>query len=212
MFPSYFADQPTVTYAKLKYVAVESMPNIGLGSIAVRQWRANDLYDPDAAAGGHQPHGFDQIMAKYNHFTVIHSTITVEINNCAEYKSAVVNIHNSNEPGEVAAAYAAGGLNALDEMLDHSRNLNTAIEGAPAALHSISRSFDARKAFNKDIPSLCGDTNYSGNAAASPAEQSYYEIVAYSPTGLAVNFASSAIRYTIVYYAIFTEPKMLNGS
>jgi hypothetical protein len=207
MFPPYFADQPTTKYAKLKYTAIETLPNIALGAITVRQWRANDLFDPDYAVGGHQPYGFDQIMAQYNHFTVIHSVLELELMDIAEYKNAYYQINLCDAAGESAAAFAAGGVAAVDEMPRRSPTISVAIDGAHARQHSVALHFDSRLQFRKDIPSLIGNTAYSGTATTSPVEDAYFEVVGYSPFGLAVTYATSAARYTITYWAVFTEPR-----
>lgn len=37
---------------------------------AIRNFRANGMFDPDATGIGHQPRGFDQLMALYDHYIV----------------------------------------------------------------------------------------------------------------------------------------------
>jgi len=207
-FPSYFADQPPVKYAKLKYTTIETIANIGAGAITVRQFRANDLYDPDYAVGGHQPYGFDQLIAQYHHFTVIHSALTFEIMDVNEYKSAFYQIHLSDAAGEVAAAFAAGSYAAIDEMPLHSTTIAAAIDGAHSASRSVTYHFDARVQFRKDIPSLVGNTAYSGSSSASPVEDAYFEVVGFAPAQNAVTYAFSGARYTITYWAVFSEPKL----
>jgi len=191
---------------------MEALPDLPVGGITVRQWRANDLYDPDYAAGGHQPYGFDQIMSQYLHFTVIHSRLDVELMATIEYRAAHYNIILSDAAGEAAAAFAAGGYGALSEMPRRSQGISAAIDGPHASVRTISYQFDACKQFHKDIPSLCGNTPYSGTAAASPTEDAYYEVVGYNPTGLATDFTNSSVRYTLTYWVVFSEPKWFSTS
>ncbi len=40
-------------------------------------YRANSIFDPAVAVGGHQPRGFDQFMALYTEWVVLSSTISV---------------------------------------------------------------------------------------------------------------------------------------
>jgi len=40
-------------------------------------WRANGIFDPQVSLGGHQPLGFDQLMAIYDHWVVKSSRIKV---------------------------------------------------------------------------------------------------------------------------------------
>lgn len=79
LFPKYFADTPPRKYCKLRYVVTESITGPAVGAIVVRQYRANGMYDPEVAVGGHQPFGFDQLMGQYHHFTVIKSKCTLEL-------------------------------------------------------------------------------------------------------------------------------------
>jgi len=43
-------------------------------------WSMNGLFDPEIPIGGHQPMGFDQAMAFYDHYTVVRSSVTVTFN------------------------------------------------------------------------------------------------------------------------------------
>lgn len=63
--------QNTHRYACTYDLALDALGN---GQIAMR---ANGMFDPEVALGGHQPYYFDQIGALYNHFTVIKSKMTV---------------------------------------------------------------------------------------------------------------------------------------
>lgn len=50
--------------------------NPALAGFASYVFCANGVYDPNITGVGHQPRGFDQLMALYDHFVVIHSKIT----------------------------------------------------------------------------------------------------------------------------------------
>jgi len=47
------------------------------GALGFAYFRANGMYDPNVAIGGHQPYGFDQWCAMYRRFCVHSSTIDV---------------------------------------------------------------------------------------------------------------------------------------
>jgi hypothetical protein len=49
----------------------------GTGTCGVHVFSANGLYDPDISGAGHQPRGFDQLMAMYDHYVVVSSAIRV---------------------------------------------------------------------------------------------------------------------------------------
>lgn len=65
----------------------------GTGGVpAVRVFTANGVYDPDTALGGHQPRGFDQLMATWDHCVVTKSVIKVYADNNAEASAVLVGV------------------------------------------------------------------------------------------------------------------------
>lgn len=69
---------PNKYRAKLKYVMYGSMdPAAGLYSEQV--FNAVSLNDPDFTGAGHQPRGYDQIMAMYSVYQVMAASIIVEV-------------------------------------------------------------------------------------------------------------------------------------
>lgn len=61
-----------------RYFVKNQTINPALGGLCdVRVYRANGMYDPEVAVGGHQPRGFDQIGSFYNRYLVIKAQITV---------------------------------------------------------------------------------------------------------------------------------------
>ncbi len=55
-------------------------PGINTGDKVIN---ANSLYDPDAAIGGHQPTGFDQLMGLYKYYRVMSAQFKVSAINMA---------------------------------------------------------------------------------------------------------------------------------
>jgi len=68
---------PAQRVANLRYCTAIEL-NGAAGAIAKHFFRANSLFDPDLTGGGHQPYGFDQLAAIYNHYEVQRAFITVE--------------------------------------------------------------------------------------------------------------------------------------
>jgi hypothetical protein len=64
--------------AKLRYASRFSL-NPGAGTLAVHVFSANGTYDPDITGVGHQPKGWDQLIALYDHFVVTHARIRVDL-------------------------------------------------------------------------------------------------------------------------------------
>jgi len=208
-YPSYFADLPPVRYAKLQYTDISHAPDVAVGALDIRAWRANDVYDPDYKVGGHQPFGFDQLIARYQHFTVERSQISVDVMNTGEYKNAAWVIHLASAAGESAAAYAAGGIAGLVEQPRTSTSIMCGIMGNQARQRSINFSFSAPFFFRKTLQTMIGSTNYSGSDSASPTEDAFFEVSCYSPSNLALAFDYTAIRTTLTYWVVFSEPRYM---
>lgn len=71
---------PTKYTTKLVY-SEEIAINAGAGTTGQYVFSMNGMWDPDISGVGHQPRGFDQLLAMYDHFVVIGSKITVTVDN-----------------------------------------------------------------------------------------------------------------------------------
>jgi len=178
----------------------------------VHEFRANDLYDPDYAIGGHQPAGFDQLMAQYYHFTVLHSHIAVELLDTIENINTPLTLFVEEAAGQLAATYAAGGANGLMEITPRSQSMLLTNCNYLASSRTISQSLDMSKVFHKTPASMIGDTPYSGDVGHSPVEDVYFALAYFHPKGTAVNYSDASVRITLTYYAVFSEPRQLVGS
>ena len=66
---------PDRTLIKMRYVS-DIVLNPAAGSTASYVYSCNGMYDPDITSTGHQPMGFDQWMAFYQHYTVLGSKLS----------------------------------------------------------------------------------------------------------------------------------------
>jgi len=211
-FPTSFADQPTYKLAKLEYTDVEALPNIGVGALYQREFRANDLYDPDFAVGGHQPYGFDQLMAQYYHFTVLYSKCTIEITDNNDCRNSKYHIWVCGAPGQLAATYAASGVAGLLEQRPHTPPITVSGNGSSLRDASTSITLDIGRQFRKTHANLVGDSRFQGDISTSPTEDVFFAIGGYHPAGTATTYTDAQIRFTITYWAVFTEPKHMATS
>jgi len=211
-WPRYFADQPYRKFAKLRYVIHENLAGPTVGAINVKQYRANSLYDPEYAVGGHQPMGFDQLMAQYNHYTVLKSTFQVEALNSIYYNNVVAIATLSAEAGAVAATFASGGANALREMPIIAKDLVMQIGHYQEGARSTTLYFNTSKFFGKSQSSIIGDARFQGEANTDPPEDAIFSIALYSPTGVAEQDHNFPFKICIDFWAVFTEPKWFTTS
>jgi len=207
-FPAYFGDLPTKKFVRLKYVS-NTVLGAAMGAVGVHQYRANGMYDPDYTGAGHQPYGFDQLMAKYNHFTVLKCKCHLKITSVVAQDS-VYGICLTDTNGQVAAAYAMNGYETVMEMPFRSKTLLHSIPTDVEASRSCALWFDAAKFFGKSQSQIAGERDYRGTVAADPNELAYFEVFCLSPGGIEVN--DKACQIELDYFAVFTEPKQFTSS
>jgi len=210
-WPRSFGDQPSRKYAKLKYSCMAYSDGIGAAAIKAFEYRANGMYDPEVAVGGHQPYGFDQLMAQYFHFTVLRSTCTAEVQSCTTNSDQIWMLATYNASGTLASAFASGGSNAIHELPIVSKTLILTSGEYRGPRRSTYTSFNASATFGKTNSNLIGDARFQGSDSADPTEDAYFGLVGYDPSGSA-NASDVYFKVTIVYYGVFTEPRFFTTS
>lgn len=176
-------------------------------------YRANDMYDPDSSGTGHQPLGFDQYMAFYNHFTVVGSKIKVTpVNDSQSTSNNTITgggwgIALLSTAGEVTSYSSATQLIEGKQMRSGWR------QGAQSAYSNLADqkplhyNFSMKREFGKfDI----NDAQFKGTTSGSPTELSFYGVW-YSGWGANT---PAIVRFIveISYIAILTEPKFIAQS
>lgn len=209
-FPMYFGDQPSRKFARLKYVTNFATSGASSGNIELHEFRANGMYDVEVSLGGHQPYGFDQLMDMYSYFTVLSSRITFE---------SMANDTNLNlqwrmfcytELGTPNSALTSGGLNALMELPLQSQGVAVLAGEHQEKNRTVSLSAYIPRFAGKKPSDLVGDHDWQGTKTNDPSKVIYFGLVGFMP-GLAAAPAS-AVKVTIEYNAVFTEPKFFISS
>lgn len=193
---------PYTTVAKLRYCTVKE---VSFGDVAIStdyMFSANGCYDPDVSGAGHQPRGFDQFMAMYDHYTVIGSKIRVTATNTSDVLAstpicvALVQTDNNS---------SLGGLTWEDimERGDISKATLGHPEGDNSVVH-VSRGFATKKFFHRGI----NDDTLRGSNIANPSEGAFFHIVPAIASVLGVgNARHVTLQITVDYIVKFTEPK-----
>lgn len=172
------------------------------GALAVLNFRANSMFDPDQTFLGHQPMYFDQMSALYNHWVVIGSKITITMSQMGSGATdrfpSVVGIYLNDDtvtPGNTVA------------ILENSFTRRSAFTMNAGDTKTITCKYSAKKVFGG---SILGNPNLQGTATTNPAEESFFTLFMDSTSGVTtVNF-QYVVR--IDYIAIWTELKDLNLS
>jgi len=136
-------------------VVHESVNGPGVGNIAVREYRINSKFDPEATLGGHQPAGFDELMEKYEKFTVLKCHVEIENMSNIGVRALFLCIIREQQPGDVAGQYASGdGLNGIMERDGVSETLSLCLSDMQAGKRKAHMWFDMSKFTGKTYRGL----------------------------------------------------------
>lgn len=189
---------PHSVFTTLKYVQSGTLnPGVG-GTNAVQVFRCNGMYDPDYTGAGHQPRGFDEWMAIYDHYYVKRAKIVVEF-------------HNGDGSLEVMCGVAVRDdfptetdPNDYHEQDSHGRML-----GRVGSSHNhtiMTRYYN----FSKQNYTKYTDDENKGTATANPTEMGYFHLWCGQPWG--GDSSNTYYTATIYYSALFTELKDMTQS
>lgn len=184
---------PTKLLVKLKYYDFISI-NPGAGVFGNYVFSANGMYDPNITGSGHQPRGFDQLMAMYDHYVVIKSAISVvthQLSTTPGGSRTVLTLQDN------ASLYGSDN----DIMEWKNRKFVTMATGSkPGVLrHKFNNKFLGR---SKPL----SDSQLKGSNAANPVEQAYYHVYWYNPKAT-VNPGDTNFSINISFTAVLIEPK-----
>ncbi len=194
-----FATRQRVTQRYCEYVSI----NPALGVIADYVFSANGIYDPNVSGTGHQPMGFDQWMALYDHYHVVSSEIKITF-----------------VPADVTAANAAGfcGVSLRDTsasltgsdvtlMLENVVLGNMDYKQLPLAYDRgtvVHGKYSAQRFHG--VTDLLASSILRGDASNNPSEQAFYHVWL-GPVSGGLDLGATVVTVEITYEVIYTEPK-----
>lgn len=191
-----------------KYVTRYNTNVFGSGVTNI-QMRANDLFDPEVALGGHQPLYFDQMTPLYNHFTVIGARVKWTISrtgggNGQQVLYIVPWINDDSATSITDIATLAEQTNARIRTLEPGGG--NSVTGNNRSI--VSQKFSAKKFFGNFTVT---QAQYKGNASSSPSEQAVFQL-SMSTNGLAAENVNVDVLVEVSYIAVWTEPREIGGS
>jgi len=195
------ATGPQTLVRKLRYSTQTNVNPGAAGSAANVFIRANGLFDPEVAVGGHQPLGFDQYMEMYDHYKVLGSKITVQF-------LAVGSDTGSQSICSISLDDDATANTNIDNMIEQGLSTWRVQQhsGAQAKPVVLTKTFSLKKYFRnrKSAESI------TGSKFADPTEQAFYNI---SVAGLdATDPNLTKMLITVDYIVSFSERKTLISS
>lgn len=199
---------PAYKVARLKYVTQFSI-NPPTAGVTVHEFSANGMFDPDITGTGHQPKGFDEWMAIYDHYTVIGSRIRV---------TPTVSDGTVSEAGCFWGIYLGDTTGVISGQDSNSimeskngqvwGNTGTFSAFGSKTHRSLKKNFSAKKFFRK--MQVVGSQGYRGTSGTNPTENAVF-IVWTGP--IAGNDAAvQDFVAEIEYIAVFTERRVMSQS
>lgn len=154
----------------------------------------NALYDPDITGVGHQPRGFDQIMALYDHYQVTSSKITVHF-------YSTISTSGSEQVCFILPTDGAGAATTQSDVLEH--------DGAKLSLVGLENTGALRTKITHECTTKeqISTLDYSiirGNDSSNPSELWYWHI---GSIGNGSTTLTLVAFVRIEYQCMFTEPK-----
>jgi len=164
-----------------------------------RVYRANDLFDPDYTGTGHQPRGFDQLMAFYNHFVVTSSKITVTCHVAVDDDPVNLGIGLFDDATWTPASIV---------WPENPRMKTVMLNGRGGTVPKLTNRFNLQKFFGVTSPLQA--TQFQGQAGSGPTELAYYHIVMETLPQATVKAYRYQVR--IDYDVVLLGPKTVPNS
>lgn len=189
---------------KLRYCESISI-DPGAGVLGSYTYSANGLYDPNISGTGHQPYGFDQLMALYNKYTVLGSKIQIRLLNVGasspnSWFSVKLCDSTTLNTGDTQYALEQPGW-----------GKKYYIQNASQAVPYAVRTFSAKRFFKQSRAVIRGDDTLSGTSSTNPNEGAFF-IICFGPLISGENLAAFTVQVQVDYIARFTAPRELTPS
>ncbi len=189
--------------ASLRYNTFITVNPLAGGAVNEHFFTANGLFDPDISGTGHQPLGFDQLMAIYDHFVVIGARISCWVTSIDTTYPQLVSLSVNDD---------TTGFTSITNVIENGtckwRLFNPITAGAASAPKLMTYNVNPNKFLSRSKP--MADPQLKGSVSGNPQEQCYF-VIACQPT-TSVDSAGIQVAVTIDYKAIFFEPVDLSQS
>jgi hypothetical protein len=191
-----FTPLPYRLKAHLKYVTFATLA--GGVTPGVNVYSANGCYDPDITGIGHQPRGFDQLIALYDHYVVTKSRIKIEVLPSSSGAKCVtgVQLQSSSTSQSDYIDYAE------QARCDFGLTPFFVTSGGVPEPKTHAMSFDAHEFMG--IPDPITSGKLQGSVSANPSDQAFFHIFAQNIDG---STSSTVVALVSIEYDVtFIEP------
>lgn len=196
--PAYAPDQQRV---KLRYACEYELTG---SATEVIYFGGNNLYDPEYATGGGQPHGFDQLATMYDRYKVHASSIRIRV------------IPNPAETADIGGSMLWASIHPSRGSVDATSTPST-IAGLPNAKTILTKSTHAgspttltnfmrsNKIYGSKETLEAGSSSTSSSSVGQP----WFWNVAFSRADKSVADLKAFVVVELTYYATFHQRKLL---
>lgn len=191
---------------KLRYSEQVTIDPV-VSSVGSYTFSANGLYDPNISGTGHQPYGFDQLMALYNQYVVMGARIRIF---CVTSGSTAYNnpIAIGVKLSDSSSLTTGVPYELFEQPGLRMKMINNNSVGTPA----VSCNFSARKFFRiKSKSQMMVADEFHGSSTSNPTNSAFF-IVNYSPLVNGTDLPSTTFQIVIDYVATFMGPRELSSS
>jgi len=188
---------------KLVYYDYQIRRQGAAGVITNYFFSANGCYDPNITGTGHQPLGFDELIAYYEQYTVIQSTAQARfVNNSGNF----VNVGIGLTPDTTAASVPSNVENGL-MVFEAIDGFGTSQSSGGERTCELTLGCDVPSYFGrKTQQELLNDTTLAGTSGANPGEQVYYNIMTWDGF-FGSGDTDTFLDIRIIFDVIFWEPR-----
>jgi len=193
----------TAVTKRLKYVE-RIVINPSVGAISSYTFCANDLFDTNRSGIGHQPYGYDQLMALYNHYQVIGSKIRIVPTGALD-EGYIFGVQLND-----AITMSSSDVETICEQPYAKRML---VYPGQNKASTMTQTFSLKKFFgsNQNVNTLMGNRTFMGQINTSPAEAAFFVVWCASNT-YPSDPSPITFHIEIEFLARFSEPRDLPQS
>lgn len=172
----------------------------------------NSLYDPDYTGSGHQPMGFDQVMALYSDFWVTASSITIS----AHLSTNSVSIAATGANRVLVAFFTTPNdttvPSTVDAMMENHRPKFIRVSGYETD-RTLTVRTDHARAFGVSRPLYLADDSFGGGTSANPVKWVVGTLaVCSSLAGIDTSYGPVDLDISMSFDAVLRGPRTLGLS
>lgn len=177
--------------AVLRYAQEFSVNPSVAGAAVTQQFRVNSLFDPDFTGVGHQPMGFDQLMALYNRYLVygVAYEIIMNFEDNTAARQAIVG-HHLNLSSSTTTDWTQYAENPFTEiqMLENI--------GGSKSQAVFKGYIDIAKIYGMKKSEIETEANFWGQATTNPTQLVFHDIFAAGANATDTAPVRGLVRYT----------------